>query len=107
MRYRLMATYRGAAYEAGVGPTDRDVTLFAALPPPEELGFEPATGHWRKAVSRAEVDAVWESRPSGMFRGEPCTGTSATSAMISPAPGGSDTPRWNRACLNCWPIART
>jgi hypothetical protein len=72
MRYRLMATYRGAAYEAGVGPTDRDVTLFAALPPPEELGFEPATGHWRKAVSRAEVDAVWESRPSGMFRGEPC-----------------------------------
>ena len=72
MRYRLMATYRGASYEAGVGPTDKDVTLFAALPPPEELGFQPATGHWRKAVSRAEVDAVWESRPSGMFRGEPC-----------------------------------
>ncbi|HEY2489294.1 MAG TPA: hypothetical protein VGI37_07305 [Streptosporangiaceae bacterium] len=72
MRYRLMAMYRGAAYEAGVGPTDRDVTLFAALPPPEELGFQPATGHWRKAVSRAEVDAVWESRPSGVFGGEPC-----------------------------------
>jgi len=72
MRYRLMATYRGASYEAGVGPTDKEVTLFAALPPPEELGFQPATGHWRKAVSRAEVDAVWESRPSGMFRGEPC-----------------------------------
>jgi hypothetical protein len=72
MRYRLMATYRGVAYEAGVGPTDKDVTLFAACPPPEELGFEPATGHWRKAVSRAEVDAVWESRPSGMFCGEPC-----------------------------------
>jgi hypothetical protein len=72
MRYRLMATYRGASYEAGVGPTDKDVTLFAALPPPEELGFQPATGHWRKAVSRAEVDAIWESRPSGMFRGEPC-----------------------------------
>lgn len=72
MRYRLMATYRGVAYEAGVGPTDKDVVLFAALPPPEELGFQPATGHWRKAVSRAEVDAVWESRPSGVFRGEPC-----------------------------------
>jgi hypothetical protein len=72
MRYRLMATYRGVAYEAGVGPTDKDVTLFAACPPPEELGFEPATGHWRKAVNRAEVDAVWESRPSGMFCGEPC-----------------------------------
>jgi hypothetical protein len=72
MRYRLMATYRGASYEAGVGPTDKDVTLFAACPPPEDLGFEPAAGHWRKAVSRAEVDAVWESRPSGMFCGEPC-----------------------------------
>jgi hypothetical protein len=72
MRYRLMATYRGVPYEAGVGPTDKDVTLFAACPPPEDLGFQPATGHWRKAVSRAEVDDVWESRPSGMFRGEPC-----------------------------------
>jgi hypothetical protein len=72
MRYRLMATYRGVAYEAGVGPTDKDITLFAACPPPEDLGFQPATGHWRKAVSRAEVDAVWESRPSGVFGGEPC-----------------------------------
>ena len=72
MRYRLMATYRGVPYEAGVGPTDKDVILFAACPPPEDLGFQPATGHWRKAVSRAEVDDVWESRPSGMFRGEPC-----------------------------------
>ncbi len=72
MRYRLMATYRGVPYEAGVGPTDKDVVLFAACPPPEDLGFQPATGHWRKAVSRAEVDAVWESRPSGMFGGEPC-----------------------------------
>lgn len=72
MRYRLMATYRGVPYEAGIGPTDKDVVLFAACPPPEELGFLPAPGHWRKPVSRAEVDAVWESRPSGMFRGEPC-----------------------------------
>jgi hypothetical protein len=67
-----MATYRGVNYEAGVGPTGKDVVLFAACPPPEELGFQPATGHWRKALSRAEVDAVWESRPSGSFGGEPC-----------------------------------
>ena len=67
-----MATYRGVPYEAGVGPTDKDVVLFAACPPPEELGFQPAPGHWRKSVRRAEVDAVWESRPSGTFRGEPC-----------------------------------
>jgi hypothetical protein len=72
MRYRLMATYRGVPYEAGVGPSGSDVVLFAACPPPEELGFEPATGHWRKRVIRAEVDALWESRPVGTFRGEPC-----------------------------------
>src|SRR5258708_1290230 len=72
MRYRLMATYRGVPYEAGVGPYGSDVVLFAACPPPEELGFEPATGHWRKRGIRAEVDALWESRPVGMFREEPC-----------------------------------
>src|SRR5262245_61592816 len=72
MRYRLMATYRGVPYEAGVGPSGSDVVLFAACPPPEELGFQPATGHWRKRVIRAEVDALWESRPVGTFRDEPC-----------------------------------
>jgi hypothetical protein len=72
MRFRLMASYRGASYEVGLGPAESDVVLFAALPPPEELGFEPATGHWRKRVIRAEVDALWESRPVGIFRGEPC-----------------------------------
>jgi len=30
------------------------------------------TGHWRKRVIRAEVDALWESRPVGTFRDEPC-----------------------------------
>jgi hypothetical protein len=72
MRYRLMASYRGAPYEAGVGPSDGDVVLFAACPPPEELGFEPATGHWRKQLRVEEVQALWESRPVGIFRGERC-----------------------------------
>jgi len=72
MRYRLMATYRGVPYEAGIGPTDSDVVLFAACPPPEELGFEPATGHWRKQLRIQEVQALWESRPMGMFRGDRC-----------------------------------
>ncbi len=72
MRFRLMATYRGIPYEVGVGPSESDVVLFAACPPPEELGFEPAPGHWRKRVIRAEVDVLWESRPIGNFHGEPC-----------------------------------
>jgi hypothetical protein len=72
VRYRLMATYRGSPFEAGIGPTDGDIVLFAACPPPEELGFEPATGHWRKQLRFAEVQAVWESRPVGSFRGERC-----------------------------------
>jgi hypothetical protein len=72
MRYRLMATYRGAPYEAGIGPADGSVVLFAACPPPEELGFEPATGHWRKELQIQDVQAVWQSRPVGRFRGERC-----------------------------------
>jgi hypothetical protein len=72
MRYRLMATYRGVPYEAGIGPSEADVVLFAACPPPEELGFEPATGHWRKQLRIEDVQALWESRPTGIFRGERC-----------------------------------
>jgi hypothetical protein len=72
MRFRLMATYRGVPYEAGVGPSSSDLVLFAACPPPEELGFEPAPGHWRKHLIRAEVDVLWESRPVGTFHGDPC-----------------------------------
>src|SRR5215472_9391947 len=72
MRYRLMASYLGAPYQAGVGPSDRDVTLFAAAPPPEDHGFSPSVGHWRKQVALNEIDALWESRPVGSYRGEPC-----------------------------------
>jgi len=72
MRYRLMATYQGVPYEAGIGPADGQVVLFAACPPPEELGFEPATGHWRKQLSMEYVQALWESRPMGRYRGQHC-----------------------------------
>lgn len=72
MRYRLMATYQGVPYEAGIGPSDGDVVLFAACPPPEELGFEPATGHWRKQLRVQDVQALWESRPMGSYRGQRC-----------------------------------
>ena len=72
MRYRLMATYQGVPYEAGIGPDDGQVVLFAACPPPEELGFDPATGHWRKQLSMEYVQALWESRPMGRYRGQRC-----------------------------------
>ncbi len=73
MRYRLMASYLGASYQAAVGPSDRDVTLFAAPPPPEEHGFSPAPGGiWRKQVRLDDLDALWESRPIGSYHGEPC-----------------------------------
>jgi hypothetical protein len=72
MRYRLLASYQGAPYEAGIGPEESGVVLFAACPPPEDLRFEPATGHWRKEVSRDEVQMIYESRPVGTFRGERC-----------------------------------
>src|SRR5580704_16350536 len=67
-----MATYQGSPFEAGIGPAEGDIVLFAACPPPEDLGFEPATGHWRKQLPMADVQAVWESRPVGVFRGERC-----------------------------------
>ena len=73
MRYRLMASYLGASYQAAVGPSDHDVTLCAAPPPAEEHGFSPAPGGiWRKQVRLNDIDALWESRPIGSYRGEPC-----------------------------------
>src|ERR1039457_1182973 len=72
MRYRLMATYRGVPYEAGIGPSQAEAVLFGACPPPEELGFEPATGHWRKQLRIDDVQALWESRPTGTYRAQRC-----------------------------------
>ena len=72
MRYRLMATYLGVPYHAGLGPDGTDVTLFSPGPPPEDLGFTAAAGHWRKQVSVADLSALWQSRLVGEYRGEPC-----------------------------------
>ena len=48
MRYRLMATYLGIPYHAGLGPDGNEATLFSPSPPPDDLGFTAAGGHWRK-----------------------------------------------------------
>ena len=104
MRYRLMATYRGVPYEVGVGPSNSEVVLFAACPPPEELGFEPATGHWRKPVIRAEIDALWESRPVGIFRGEPCMVLDDPGERLHIAYLGTDAER--ATSLGYWQVDR-
>src|ERR1700748_2071723 len=73
MRYRLMASSLGASYQAAVGPSAGDVTLFAAPPPPEEHGFSPAPGGiWRKQARLDDLGGLWESRPIGSYHGEPC-----------------------------------
>jgi hypothetical protein len=72
MRYRLMATYLGVPYHAGLGPDGSEATLFSPAPPPDELGFTAGIGHWRKQVSVTDLDALWQSRLVGEYRGEPC-----------------------------------
>jgi hypothetical protein len=72
MRYRLMATYLGVPYHAGLGPDGNEATLFSPGPPPDELSFTAAGGHWRKQVNVTDLDALWQSRLVGEYRGEPC-----------------------------------
>jgi hypothetical protein len=67
-----MATYLGVPYHAGLGPDGNEATLFSPGPPPDELGFTAAGGHWRKQVSVTDLDALWQSRVVGEYRGEPC-----------------------------------
>jgi hypothetical protein len=104
MRYRLLATYQGAPYEAGIGPDESSVVLFAACPPPEELRFEPATGHWRKRVGRADVQALYQSLPVGMFRGERCIVLDDLTDRLHIAYFGHDAYRAER--LGYWEVDR-
>ena len=104
MRYRLMASFQGASYQAGVGPSDEEVTLFAACPPPEELGFRSSSGHWRKRVSVEEIDALWESRPIGRYRGERCMVVDDLGDRVHIAYLGRDLYRARR--LGFWEVDR-
>jgi hypothetical protein len=72
MRFRLIANYLGAPYQAALGPEGDEVTLFAACPPPEELGFSSAAGHWRKLVTLDDIDDLRQSRPTARYRDERC-----------------------------------
>jgi hypothetical protein len=104
MRLRLMATYRGVPYQAGLGPDGGEATLFSPGPPPEELGFAAAAGHWRKQVRVTDLDALWQSRPVGEYRGEPCLVLDDLGDRLHIAYLGRDAAR--AAQLGYWEIDR-
>src|SRR6266404_2246138 len=104
MRLRLMVTYRGVPYQAGLGPDGGEATVFSAGPPPEELGFTAAAGHWRKQVSITDLDALWQSRPLGDYRGEPCLVLDDLGDRLHIAYLGRDAAR--AAQLGYWEIDR-
>ena len=104
MRLRLMATYLGVPYQAGLGPDGTDVTLFSPGPPPEDLGFTVSGGYWRKQVGVMDLDALWQSRPVGEYRGEPCLVLEDLGARLHIAYLGRDTTRAIQ--LGYWEIDR-
>src|SRR6516165_2303472 len=104
MRLRLMATYLGVPYQAGLGPDGNQVTLFSPGPPPEELGFAAGPGHWRKQVSVTDLGALWQSRPVGDYRGESCLVLDDLGDRLHIAYLGRDTAR--AAQLGYWEIDR-
>jgi hypothetical protein len=104
MRYRLMATYLGVPYHAGLGPDGNEVTLFSPGPPPDELGFTAAGGHWRKQVGVTDLDALWQSRLAGEYRGEPCLVLDDLGDRLHIAYQGRDSARARQ--LGYWEIDR-
>ena len=104
MRLRLMATYLGVPFQAGLGPDGTEATLFSPGPPPGELGFTAAAGHWRKQVSVTDLGALWQSRPVGDYRGEPCLVLDDLGDRLHIAYLGRDAAR--AAQLGYWEIDR-
>ncbi len=104
MRYRLMATYLGVPYHAGLGPDGNEATLFSPGPPPDELGFIPAGGHWRKQVNLTDLGTLWQSRVVGEYRGEPCLVLDDLGDRLHIAYRGRDSARARQ--LGYWEIDR-
>jgi hypothetical protein len=104
MRLRLMATYLGVSYQAGLGPDGTEATLFSAGPPPEELGFTAMADHWRKQVRVTDLDALWQARPAGNYQGEPCLVLDDLGDRLHIAYLGRDATR--AAQLGYWEIDR-
>jgi hypothetical protein len=104
MRLRLMATYSGVPYQAVLGPDGTQVMLLSPGPPPAELGFTAATGHWRKQVSMTDLEGLWLSRPVGEYRGERCVVLDDLGDRLHVAYLGRDAAR--AAQLGYWEIDR-
>ena len=104
MRYRIMATYYGIPYHAGLGPDGNEATLFSPGPPPDELGFTLVGGHWRKQVSITDLGALWQSRLVGEYRGEPCLVLDDLGDRLHIAYQGRDSARARQ--LGYWEIDR-
>jgi hypothetical protein len=99
-----MATYVGVPYHAGLGPDGNEATLFSPGPPPDELGFTAAGGHWRKQVSVTDLGALWQSRVVGDYRGEPCLVLDDLGDRLHIAYQGRDSARARQ--LGYWEIDR-
>jgi hypothetical protein len=104
MRLRLMATYLGAPYQAGLGPDGTQAILLSPGPPPADLGFTASAGNWCKQVSVAELEDLWLSRPEGEYRGEPCLVLDDLGDRLHIAYLGRDAAR--AAQLGYWEIDR-
>jgi hypothetical protein len=99
-----MATYFDVPYHAGLGPDGNEVTLFSPAPPPAELGFTAAGSHWRKQVDITDLDALWQSRLAGEYRGEPCLVLDDLGDRLHIAYQGRDSARARQ--LGYWEIDR-
>jgi hypothetical protein len=104
MRYRLMASYLGVPYHAGLGPDGNEVTLFSPGPPPDGFGFMATGSHWRKQVGVTDLDALWQSRLAGEYRGEPCLVLDDLGDRLHIAYQGRDSARARQ--LGYWEIDR-
>jgi hypothetical protein len=99
-----MATYLGVPYYVGLGPDGNEATLLSPAPPPDDLGFVPAGGCWRKQVSVPDLDALWQSRLTGEYRGEPCLVLDDLGDRLHIAYQGRDSARARQ--LGYWEIDR-
>ena len=104
MRFRLMATYLGVPYQAGT--RSRRDGRDAVLPRPAARGARLPGG--RRALAqtggRPDLDALWQSRPVGEYRGEPCLVLDDLGARLHIAYLGRDTTRAIQ--LGYWEIDR-